>query len=119
MLEAPLTPPPWPSGPRNIHDLQALWAELRHWFVRRSDYVAGAARLDAQAGCMVFTRHVLPAWSSFISGDNSAYCYLCNTIASFMDREQLSQSMREGGLLHVRSIPLTFGVVTVHVATVP
>lgn len=109
-------------GPRNIHDLQALWRELRR-LVRPGGRVM-SLELTRPHGLLgwlhgLYLRHVLPRLGSIISGDNSAYRYLCNTIAGFMDREQLSQSMREGGLVNVRSIPLTFGIVTVHVATVP
>ena len=77
------------------------------------------SQVAAVAIALLYLRYVLPRLGTIISGDNSAYKYLCNTIAHFMDREQLSQSMRDGGLQNVRSIPLTFGIVTVHVATVP
>ena len=121
-LEGPFDAAALAFGPRNLHDLQALWKELRR-LVRPGGRIM-SLELTRPHGLLgwlhgLYLRHVLPRLGSLISGDNSAYCYLCNTIASFMDREQLSQSMREGGLLNVRSIPLTFGIVTVHVATVP
>lgn len=109
-------------GPRNIHDLQALWREMRR-LVRPGGRVM-SLELTRPHGVLgwfhgLYLRYVLPRLGTVISGDNSAYNYLCNTIAHFMDREQLTQSMRDGGLQNVRSIPLTFGIVTVHVATVP
>ncbi len=109
-------------GPRNIHDLPALWREMRR-LVRPGGRVM-SLELTCPNGLLgwfhgLYLRTVLPRLGRMLSGDTGAYNYLCKTIAHFMDREQLSQSMRDGGLLEVRSIPLTFGIVTVHLATVP
>ena len=121
-LEGPFDAATLAFGPRNIHDLQALWKELRR-LVRPGGKIM-SLELTRPSGLLgwihgIYLRHVLPRLGSWISGDNSAYLYLCNTIAGFLDREQLSESMRQGGLLSVRSIPLHCGIVTVHVATVP
>ncbi len=109
-------------GPRNIHDLQALWQELRR--LVRPGGVVMTLELTRPSGLLgwlhrFYLNVCLPIIGSLLSGDSSAYQYLSKTIAAFLDREQLSASMREGGLVDVRSLPLTGGIVTVHIARVP
>lgn len=121
-LEGPFDAAALAFGPRNIPDLPGLWRELRR-LVRPGGFVM-SLELTRPGGLLgwlhgLYLRHVLPRLGGLISGDSTAYTYLCQTIASFLDREQLSQSMREGGLLDVRAVPLHFGIVTVHVARVP
>jgi demethylmenaquinone methyltransferase/2-methoxy-6-polyprenyl-1,4-benzoquinol methylase len=121
-LEGPFDAATLAFGPRNIHDLPGLWRELRR-LVRPGGRIM-SLELTRPSGLLgwlhgFYLRQVLPRLGSWLSGDNSAYLYLCTTIAGFLDREQLSESMRQGGLLEVRAIPLHFGIVTVHVATVP
>lgn len=121
-LEGPFDAAALAFGPRNISDLQGLWRELRR-LVRPGGTIM-SLELTRPSGLLgwlhgLYLRHVLPRLGSLISGDSTAYTYLCNTIACFLDREQLSQSMRDGGLLEVRAVPLHLGIVTVHVARVP
>lgn len=109
-------------GPRNIADLPALWRELRR--LLRSGGQVMSLELTRPPGLLgwlhgLYLRHILPPLGALISGDEKAYNYLCQTITNFMNAEQLCESMRCGGLLNIRSIPLTCGIVTLHLATVP
>jgi len=121
-LEGPFDAMTLAFGPRNIHDLPRLWSEARR-LVRPGGWVM-SLELTRPGGILgwlhgFYLRHILPLLGSLISGDSKAYRYLCQTIANFMDREQLSQSMREGGLQQVRAIPLHLGIVTIHLGQVP
>ena len=52
-----------------------------------------------------------------VTGDKSAYEYLCGSIEEFPDRESLSAEIRRAGFSSVRAKPLTFGIVALHEAT--
>ncbi len=109
-------------GPRNIHDLQALWQEV-HRLVRPGGQLM-TLELTRPSGLLglfhgLYLNYILPILGRLLSGDSAAYGYLSRTIAGFLDREQLSESMRQGGLVNVRAIPLHSGIVTIHLAQRP
>lgn len=109
-------------GPRNIHDLQALWQEV-HRLVRPGGQLM-TLELTRPSGLLglfhgLYLNYILPILGRLLSGDSAAYGYLSRTIAGFLDREQLSESMRQGGLVNVRAIPLHSGIVTIHLAERP
>jgi demethylmenaquinone methyltransferase / 2-methoxy-6-polyprenyl-1,4-benzoquinol methylase len=109
-------------GPRNIHDLQALWREMRR-LVRPGGRIMTleCTRPPGILGVLhrFYLAYVLPVLGSMLAGDGAAYNYLARTVRAFLNASELSQSMREGGLLDVRTVSLHGGIVTVHVATVP
>lgn len=121
-LEGPFDAITMAFGPRNIHDLQALWKEARR--LLRPGGQLMTLELTRPHGLLgglhrFYLHFVLPLVGRLLSGDSSAYGYLSRTIAGFLDREQLSLSMRQGGLQEVRAIPLTGGIVTIHLARTP
>ena len=121
-VEGPFDGAAMAFGPRNIHDLQALWAELRR--LVRPGGVIMTLELTRPGGLLgllhrFYLNTLLPIIGRLLSGDSAAYNYLSRTIAAFLDREQLSRSMIEGGLVDVRSLPLTGGIVTIHIARIP
>lgn len=109
-------------GPRNIHDLQALWREMRR-LVRPGGRVMTleCTRPPGIFGLFhrLYLTYVLPVLGSMLAGDAAAYRYLARTVRAFLNASELSQSMREGGLQDVRTVSLHGGIVTVHIATVP
>lgn len=109
-------------GPRNIVDLPALWKEMRR-LVRPGGQVL-SLELTRPKGVMgwlheIYLNTVVPILGGLISGDREAYQYLNQTICAFLSPDDLAHSMEQGGLQHVRYIPLTGGIVTIHHAFVP
>jgi demethylmenaquinone methyltransferase/2-methoxy-6-polyprenyl-1,4-benzoquinol methylase len=63
-----------------------------------------------------YLKYMLPAIAGIVTGDKSAYEYLCASIEEFPDREALSDEIRRAGFSSVRAKPLTFGIVALHEA---
>jgi demethylmenaquinone methyltransferase/2-methoxy-6-polyprenyl-1,4-benzoquinol methylase len=64
-------------------------------------------------------KHIVPAVASRLTGDRSAYDYLCGSIAAFPDRKTLSREIQAAGFAGVTSDPLTAGIVAIHSARKP
>ena len=64
-------------------------------------------------------RYVMPRLGGAISGRPDAYAYLPASVERFQSRAGLAQTMREAGLVEVRWVDLTFGLVCVHVGIKP
>lgn len=64
-----------------------------------------------------YLKHVLPTLAGIVTGDKSAYEYLCGSIEEFPDREGLSVEIQRAGFSSVKAMPLTFGIVALHEAT--
>ncbi len=64
-----------------------------------------------------YLKFILPTIAWAVTGDKSAYEYLCGSIEQFPDREALSTEIRQAGFTSVEARPLTFGVVALHQAT--
>lgn len=64
-----------------------------------------------------YLKYILPTFAGIVTGDKSAYEYLCGSIEEFPDREALSAEIRGAGFSSVRVKPLTFGIVALHEAT--
>jgi demethylmenaquinone methyltransferase/2-methoxy-6-polyprenyl-1,4-benzoquinol methylase len=64
----------------------------------------------------IYLRLVLPAIAGLVTGDRSAYEYLCGSIESFPGRNAMTQEIQRAGFLSVSAKPLTFGIVALHEA---
>ncbi|HYC70562.1 MAG TPA: bifunctional demethylmenaquinone methyltransferase/2-methoxy-6-polyprenyl-1,4-benzoquinol methylase UbiE [Opitutaceae bacterium] len=64
-----------------------------------------------------YLKHVLPALAAVLTGDRSAYDYLCGSIEKYPDRFAMSDEIRRAGFRSVRATPLTAGIVALHEAT--
>lgn len=109
-------------GPRNIVDLPGLWKEMRR-LVKPGGQIL-SLELTRPRGIVgffheLYLRYLVPLIGGVVSGDREAYSYLSTTIAGFLDPIELAQSMREGGLVDVRVLPLSGGIVTIHHARTP
>jgi len=63
-----------------------------------------------------YLRHLLPRIAALVTGDKSAYDYLCGSIEAFPDRPAICREIRDAGFTEVRAIPLTLGTVALHIA---
>ena len=63
-----------------------------------------------------YLKFVLPAIAGVVTGDRSAYEYLCGSIEQFPDRVAMSEEIKRAGFSSVRARPLTFGIVALHEA---
>lgn len=64
-----------------------------------------------------YLKHVLPKIAGIVTGDKSAYDYLCGSIEEFPDRASLSREIAKAGFRTVQAKALTFGTVALHTAT--
>ena len=65
-----------------------------------------------------YLKYVLPTVAGIITGDRSAYEYLCGSIEKYPDRIAMSEEIRQAGFNSVRALPLSFGIVALHEARV-
>ena len=63
-----------------------------------------------------YLKYVLPTVAGIITGDRSAYEYLCGSIEQYPDRIAMSEEIRQAGFNSVRALPLSFGIVALHEA---
>ena len=63
-----------------------------------------------------YLKYVLPGIAAIVTGDRSAYEYLCGSIEQFPDRAAMSAEILRAGFKTVRATPLTFGIVALHEA---
>jgi demethylmenaquinone methyltransferase / 2-methoxy-6-polyprenyl-1,4-benzoquinol methylase len=63
-----------------------------------------------------YLKFILPAIAGVVTGDKSAYEYLCGSIELFPDRAGIAAEIRRAGFRTVEATPLTFGIVALHEA---
>ncbi|HRG54587.1 MAG TPA: bifunctional demethylmenaquinone methyltransferase/2-methoxy-6-polyprenyl-1,4-benzoquinol methylase UbiE [Lacunisphaera sp.] len=63
-----------------------------------------------------YLKLALPVIAGVVTGDKSAYEYLCGSIELFPDRAGIAAEIRRAGFGSVRATPLTFGIVALHEA---
>jgi len=62
-----------------------------------------------------YNRYLLPAIGKLVSGDQSAYTYLPESIAVFPEGEAFLGHLAKAGFTSVRDIRLTFGVASIYI----
>ncbi len=66
----------------------------------------------------LYSNRLMPIAASWISGDRSgAYRYLPKSVVSFLNADQMCAKLRLAGFIQATATPLTWGVVTVYIAT--
>jgi demethylmenaquinone methyltransferase/2-methoxy-6-polyprenyl-1,4-benzoquinol methylase len=65
-----------------------------------------------------YLKLVLPLIAGLVTGDRSAYEYLCGSIELFPGRAAMSGEISRAGFSSVAATPLTFGIVALHEARV-
>ena len=109
-------------GPRNIVDLPRLWQEMQR-LVKPGGQIL-SLELTRPPGIMgyfheLYLKFVVPFVGGIVSGDPEAYRYLQKTISGFLSPLEMADSMRESGLVQVKVVPLSGGIVTIHHARTP
>jgi demethylmenaquinone methyltransferase/2-methoxy-6-polyprenyl-1,4-benzoquinol methylase len=108
-------------GMRNLADYERGFAELRRALRPGGRVVClEAARprsLVGRLGWLWFQRAV-PVLGG-LAGHAAAYRYLVTSVASYPPPDRIAEVMRAAGLVDVRWIPLTSGMVTIHTGRRP
>lgn len=65
----------------------------------------------------LYSRHLIPAIGRLVSGDSRAYSYLPESIAACPQREEMTRLMSKAGFKECRFHSLTFGTLTIYLAT--
>lgn len=65
----------------------------------------------------IYSRHLIPTIGRMVSGDSRAYSYLPESIAACPQREDMTALMRQAGFKDCRYRSLTFGTLTIYLAT--
>lgn len=60
-----------------------------------------------------YSKRILPMVGGYLSS-KEAYEYLPSTIQEFPDGDQFAKVLEQAGLQHIRTFPLTFGIVTIY-----
>lgn len=63
-----------------------------------------------------YLKYILPIVAGVVTGDRSAYEYLCGSIEEYPDRVAMSAEIRRAGFNQVTATPLTLGIVALHAA---
>lgn len=67
-------------------------------------------------GYDVYLRWGIPAWGKIVTGDDSGFVYLANSIKAFPDQEGFSKMLYDAGFSRAEYTNVTFGVAAVHIA---
>lgn len=109
-------------GVRNFADLDAGLREM----VRvlrpggRAIIVEFTRPKNSLVRCLyeLYSNRLMPIAASWISGDRSgAYRYLPKSVVSFLAADQMCAKLRAAGFVQATATPLTWGMVTIYVAT--
>lgn len=106
-------------GIRNILPRETAFAEMARVLVpggRACILEFGSGRQRVWGGLYnVYLDRVLPRIGRLLSGDSGAYGYLAETIRNFPTAEDLEEEMRAAGFACAWHLPLTSGIVCLHV----
>lgn len=61
-----------------------------------------------------YLRRILPRIGGWVTGDRSAYEYLCTSIEGFPNRQALAKELVQAGFREVTATPMTGGIVALH-----
>ena len=63
-----------------------------------------------------YLRHILPSLASLVTGDRSAYEYLCGSIEQYPDHLMMTDEVLNAGFKSLNVTRMTFGAVALHAA---
>ncbi len=107
-------------GIRNINPRSEAFAEMLRVLVpggRACILEFGSGKNKIWGGIYNFyLKHILPRIGNIVSGDDNAYTYLAQTIHEFPTAIELEEEMRKAGFNAAWHIPLSGGIVCLHIA---
>jgi len=110
-------------GIRNIKDPDACIKEV--YRVLKPQGTFGILELTKpknpvmRLGHHLYLRTVLPVIGKFVTSNQEAYKYLCNSIHTFIPPEMLAESMQSAGFYNIRRHSLMGGVATLLIGSKP
>jgi demethylmenaquinone methyltransferase/2-methoxy-6-polyprenyl-1,4-benzoquinol methylase len=106
-------------GLRNMADRGRALAEMRR-VLRRGGLLCVLEFSQPQPWFrpiyFAYLKLVVPLVAGMLTGDRGAYEYLGGSIERFPRREELTEELRAAGFGVAQAVPLTFGIVALHVA---
>ncbi|HEY3265503.1 MAG TPA: bifunctional demethylmenaquinone methyltransferase/2-methoxy-6-polyprenyl-1,4-benzoquinol methylase UbiE [Armatimonadota bacterium] len=110
-------------GTRNVVDLNRTFSEMAR-VVKPGGRVVClelARPLWPPFRALYFTyfNRILPSAARMVHPEKRNYAYLPASLAAFVDRQELADIMIGAGLVDVRVVNLTGGIVAIHVGAVP
>jgi demethylmenaquinone methyltransferase / 2-methoxy-6-polyprenyl-1,4-benzoquinol methylase len=70
-------------------------------------------------GHSLYLRLVLPVLGKWITANQEAYQYLCNSIGTFVPSAHLEELLKKAGFVYTEIQPLTFGAATIFIGWKP
>jgi len=64
-----------------------------------------------------YLKYILPTVAGWITRKPDAYDYLGDSIEAFPSRQKLSDELDAAGFSHLKSTPMTLGIVAIHEGT--
>ncbi len=108
-------------GIRNVADLDACLREVHRALAPGARFVIlefSTPRLAlVRTLYHAYFHHVLPRIGGLVSGHQTAYTYLPESVRHFPEMDALAGRMRAAGFTDVQWTALTFGIAAVHVGT--
>lgn len=107
-------------GIRNVEDVVHTLREMRRVLSKGGKLLILEFSLPSskmfRTMHLFYLRKILPRIGKWISGDDAAYTYLANTIATFPHGDSFCSLMKEAGFSQCNYHPMTFGIVNLYVA---
>ncbi len=108
-------------GVRNYEDLEKGLSEMRR--VMRKGGSMFILEFSQPASSFVkglyrfYSKSIIPVTGKLVSGSNSAYTYLPESVATFPSGGDFLEIMHKAGLKDLEKYPMTFGIATIYTGT--
>lgn len=108
-------------GVRNFEDLEKGLSEILRVLKPKGKFVVLETSIPTKfpfkQGYFLYTKIALPLIGKLFSKDKQAYGYLSNSAANFPYGEAFNNILRKVGFINVETLPQTFGVASIYLAS--